>query len=153
MWCLHISGNCRPSDTVSQQRRLQLSCTPGGTVSQQRRLQLSSTPGGTVSQQRRLQSNCTPGHTAKRTWSLMSSNVQTQDVEVRSIITYLTFVCSINFINAHKQPTDMPQALYIAHLFWSFSDTFWPLSHYEDDTYKHTSYYSSFTGLLQYICR
>ena len=45
----------------------------------------------------------------------------------------------------------MPKALYIAHLFRHFTSMFWPLSHYQDDTYKHTFYYQSLTALLQHI--
>jgi len=35
----------------------------------------------------------------------------------------------------------MPKALQIAHLFWCFPNMFWPLSHYQDNTFKHTLYY------------
>ena len=125
--------NCTPGGTTLQQRRLQLNCTPGGVTLQQRRLQLNCTPGGTTLQQRRLQWNCTPGgttlhkedcsrtphpvapchsiifsSTAKRASSLMSSKIQTQDMEVRSIVTYLTFICFKNVINAHQQICQKP---------------------------------------------
>jgi hypothetical protein len=42
----------------------------------------------------------------------MSSNVQTQDLEVRSIVTFLTFTCSINCINAHQQICQKPFILH-----------------------------------------
>ena len=38
----------------------------------------------------------------------MSINLPTQDVEVRSIVTYLTFICFINFINANQQIYQKP---------------------------------------------
>jgi len=48
----------------------------------------------------------------KRTSSLLSSNVQTQYVEVRCIVTYLTFICLISFMTAHQQIYQKPCILH-----------------------------------------
>jgi len=42
----------------------------------------------------------------------MSCNAQTQDVEVRSFVICLTFICFINFINAHQQIWQKPCILH-----------------------------------------
>ena len=113
---LHISGNCTPSDTASQQRRQQLNCTPGGTVTAKKTAVELHTWWHCHSKE-----DCSRtahlvalhyGKVVSSTSSHMSSDVQTQDVEVRSIVTYLTVICFINFINVHKQIYQKPCIFY-----------------------------------------
>jgi hypothetical protein len=117
MWCLHISGNCRPSDRVSGKEDYSCAahqvtlCHSKEDCSRTAHLVAQHYNKEDCSRTAHLVALCHGkilSNTAKRAASLMSCNVQTQDVEVRSIITYLTFICFINFINAQQLVCQMP---------------------------------------------
>ena len=101
----------------SQQRRLQSGAHP---VTQHHSKEDCSRTAHPVTQLHSKEDCCRTVHLValrhnkvfSSTSNRVSSNVQTQDVEVSSIVTYLTFICFINFINAHQQIYQKPCIFY-----------------------------------------